>query len=71
MSDVTIRTTRSETRDRLASVAEAETTSLRAGLDGRLVEPTQYTSQRFTALATELGARLSADRTGQCWYKWH
>ncbi|MEV8395871.1 MULTISPECIES: integrase core domain-containing protein [unclassified Streptomyces] len=27
----------------------------------------QYTSQQFAALATELGVRLSAGRTGQCW----
>ncbi|WP_373429909.1 integrase core domain-containing protein [Streptomyces sp. V1I1] len=33
----------------------------------RLLEPGQYTSQQFAALADELGVRLSASRTGQCW----
>ncbi|MFD6832295.1 IS3 family transposase [Streptomyces sp. SID7982] len=27
----------------------------------------QYTSQQYTALATEFGVRLSVGRTGQCW----
>ncbi|MFI9765191.1 IS3 family transposase [Streptomyces sp. NPDC051963] len=27
----------------------------------------QYTSHQFTTLATEVGVRLSASRTGQCW----
>jgi putative transposase len=33
----------------------------------RPLEPGQYTSQQFAALADEFGVRLSAGRTGQCW----
>ncbi|MFD7468602.1 hypothetical protein [Streptomyces tendae] len=58
MSDATIRT-RSETRDRLASVAEAEGMSLRAWLD-RLAETVSAPAKR--------GER--AERTRQVLQEW-
>jgi putative transposase len=33
----------------------------------RSLEPKQYTSQQFAALADQFGVGLSVGRTGQCW----